>query len=232
MQPQGYYQRNVMDPSVDAVFPTGGVAQITLGAAIAATLGDLIGWDGTQWAKADANSNPPVPAQFVAMTSQGTAGGVLQVCQSGVLYKVSAPYVAGTRYFLSGLGAPTATLPVAAAALTLLQPVGLALSTTRLLFDFAHTTPYLLRFQATYDPASLAAVTARSDTVAVTGLLTTDVIRGMPEVVITGTGWNTGLFVAGLDVSATDTLRIRLVNPTAGALDGASVTIEAIAERW
>lgn len=230
---QGFFTRAELDPSVDKVFATSAIVQLTLGAAVNCAIGDLLGWDGTQWKGADANSNPVIPAMFVALQNQGTSGGVVAAAQAGTLYRVAAPFVAGSRYFVSGTAAAvTATLPVAAAALTLLQPVGIAVSTTRLAFDLSHTTPYLLRFQATYDPASLAAVTARSDTVAVTGLLTTDVIRGMPETVITGVGWNSGLMIQGLDVSAADTLRIRLQNASAGALDGASVTIEAIAERW
>ena len=113
-----------------------------------------------------------------------------------------------------------------------MQRIGKALTTETIAFDLTQRGPTELRAQVTYDPASLAAATSRSDTVTLTGLLTTDVVRGMHAAVITGTGWDTGLLIQAYDVSAANTLRIRLANATAGALDGASVTLNVYVERY
>jgi hypothetical protein len=216
--------------SLPTILNASGLSRVTLKTTVSCNVGDLIGFDGTDWVLADADGR--VAAEFMAMESVA-AGSSVAVCQAGVLYDVDAPYTAGATSYLSATaGAHTATLPSASATLTILQRIGKALTTDTLAFNLQRHGPLQLRAQATYDPASLAATTARSDTVTVTGLLTSDVIRGVPEAVITGTGWNSGLLIQGLDVSAADTLRIRLQNASAGALDGASATVELIAERW
>src|SRR5258706_5630600 len=91
--------RGILDPSIDTVYPDSQVETITLGAAVTCTLGDLLGDDGTQWIQADADAR--IPAQFIAMATQATVGGQVQVCRAGTLYRVSAPFTARSRYFLS-----------------------------------------------------------------------------------------------------------------------------------
>ena len=63
----------------------------------------------------------------------------------------------------------------------------------------------------------------------VTGLQTTDLVRGGSTV---NNAQEAGLLISQMDVSATDTLRIRLHNPTAGSVDGASLTHTVVVERW
>lgn len=75
-------------------------------------------------------------------------------------------------------------------------------------------------YTATYDPASLAAVTARDDSVTVTGVLAGDIIVGWkPAAALTS-----GLSIQGVRVSADNTVIVRLNNASAGAIDGASGT--------
>ena len=205
------------------------IARVTLKSTVAANVGDLIGHDGTDWVLADADGR--IPASYVAMESV-TAGSSVQVCVAGTLTDTDAPYTAGADQYLSATaGVHTATIPAISATLTVIQRVGKALTTSEMSFDLSRRGPTQLRGQVTYDPASLAAATARSDTATLTGLLTTDVIRGVHTAVITGTGWDGGLVIQGLDVSSANTLRVRLTNPTAGALDGASVTLDVYVDR-
>lgn len=73
-------------------------------------------------------------------------------------------------------------------------------------------------YTATYDPASLAAVTARDDTVTVTGIAATDVVVGYQA----AAAFTSALTVQEVRASATNTVTIRLNNPSAGSVDGAS----------
>jgi hypothetical protein len=213
-----------------SIYNAAGVTRLTLGAGVSANVGDLIGHDGSNWVLADADAR--VPAQFMAMESVGAASAV-NVCQTGVLFDSLAPYTAGNDQYLSTTaGAHTATRPALTTTLTITQRIGKALATDTIAFNLVQFGPVLLRANVTYDPASLATVLARSDTVALTGLLTTDLVRVHQGAPLTGTGWDTGLVVQGADVSASDTLRVRLINPTAGALDGASITFAAYVERF
>jgi len=206
------------------------LVELTLSASVTAKVGDLIGHDGTNWVLADADAR--VPAQYVAM-EYGAAGARIHACQSGVIYDSDAPYTTGNDQYLSATaGAHTATIPAISTTLTLLQRVGKALTTDSMAFNLVNRGPHTMRVRAAYDPVSLAATTARDDTVTVTGLVSTDVIRGVHVADITGTGWNSGLVIQGMDVSAGDTLRVRLTNPTAGVLDGASVNLDVFAERY
>ena len=79
------------------------------------------------------------------------------------------------------------------------------------------------RYTATIDPASVAANTVAEETFTVTGLTVGDMV------VVNPPSLSAGLGIAGVRVSAADTLAIRFVNPTAGALDQASGTWEIIA---
>lgn len=205
-----------------------GVSLVTLKSDLTVSVGELIGFDGTDWVKADADGR--IRAEGVAMVSTSEAGLTIPIARSGVIFDADAPYTKGAKQYLSATaGAHTETIPAMGATLTLLQVIGVAASTERVIFDCARRGPELLRVRVVYDPASLAGATARSDTV--TGLATTDVVRGVHTAVLTGTGWDGGLVIQGMDVSAANTLRIRLVNPTAGALDGASVNLDVYVER-
>jgi|SRR6267142_6541945 len=61
-------------------------------------------------------------------------------------------------------------------------------------------------------PASVATITVAEQTFTVTGLTTADKVIVNPPSIATAVG------LAGVRVSAADTLAIRFVNPTAGAL--------------
>ncbi|HZT08591.1 MAG TPA: hypothetical protein VFC51_16330 [Chloroflexota bacterium] len=213
--------------SSPTILHASGVTRVTLGASVSCNVGDLIGFDGSNWVLADADAR--VAAEFVAMETQ-PAGGSVAVCQAGVLYDPDAPFTAGSSYYLSTTaGSYAPTPPAASATLTILQRVGKAVTTDTLAFNVLRHGPLFLRAQVTYDPASLAATTARNDTVSVTGLLTTDVVRGGSTV---NNALEAGLVISQMDVSAADTLRIRLHNPTAGAVDGASLIHTIVVERY
>src|SRR5437016_280017 len=176
-----------------AILSAAGVQRVTLGAAVTCACGDLLGWDGSQWTLAKADTR--IPAQFMAMEGQATAGGVVDVCQEGVLQDTAAPFTAAADQYLSTTAATMGTLPAISTTLTIMQRVGKAIATDTVIFDLAQRGPHELRANATYDPASLAAATGRSDTQTLTGLLTTDLITRAPGAMLTGTGWDTGLLI-------------------------------------
>ena len=78
-------------------------------------------------------------------------------------------------------------------------------------------------------------MTSRHDTVTITGLLTSDRVDFYNANInaYTGTGWvaSSGIVIQGADVSVAGTMRLRLVNPTAGAVDGASITLDVYVSR-
>lgn len=74
-------------------------------------------------------------------------------------------------------------------------------------------------------PASVAAATIAEQTFTVTGLTTTDKVIVNPPAIANATG------IAGARVSAADTLAIRFVNPTAGALVPTAGTYTVLAVR-
>lgn len=78
----------------------------------------------------------------------------------------------------------------------------------------------LRKFTGTLDPASLASVTARDDTVTMTGVTaTTEVVGGRgPDAL------ESKLMPKGFRASATDTVTVRQDNPSAAAIDAASGT--------
>jgi len=211
--------------ALPAVIQAAGVTRITLGAGISANVGDLIGHESGNWALADADAR--IAAQFMAMESVGAAGS-LTVCESGILFDSDAPYTAGASQYLSTGPGGHGAIPPASATLTLLQRIGRAVTTDTMVFNLARNKPDIMRVQVTYDPASLAATTARNDTVAVTGLQTTDLIRGGS---VANVALEAGLVISQIDASAADTIRFRIHNPTAGAIDGASLAHTILVER-
>lgn len=74
-------------------------------------------------------------------------------------------------------------------------------------------------------PASVSAAAVEEQTFAVTGLSTSDTVYVTPPSIANSTG------LAGVRASATDTLAIRFVNPTAGALTPSSGTYRIVAVR-
>lgn len=82
----------------------------------------------------------------------------------------------------------------------------------------AYTT--VQTYTAVYDPASLAATTARDDAVTVTGVAATDVCLGYQA----APALTSGLDIQEVRVSGANTITVRLNNASAGAIDGASGT--------
>jgi hypothetical protein len=80
-------------------------------------------------------------------------------------------------------------------------------------------------FTPSITPASVAAATVAEQTFTVTGLTTADKVIVNPPAIGNATG------IAGARVSAADTLALRFVNPTAGALTPTSGTYAVIAIR-
>lgn len=80
-------------------------------------------------------------------------------------------------------------------------------------------------YSQTLTPAAVAAATVAEQTFTVTGLATTD------KVFINGPADAGAVGVAGVRVSAANTLAIRFVNPTAGALTPASGAYNIVAMR-
>lgn len=74
-------------------------------------------------------------------------------------------------------------------------------------------------YTAAVDPASIAADTAANTQVAVAGVTTADRILAIPP-----NDLESGLVLQAVWVSAADTIQVRLLNTTAGAIDGASKT--------
>lgn len=72
---------------------------------------------------------------------------------------------------------------------------------------------------ATVDVASVSAITTAEQSFTVPGVLLGDII-----VVIPASTLNTGLGISHARPTAADTVAIRFVNPTAGAIDPASAT--------
>lgn len=87
-------------------------------------------------------------------------------------------------------------------------------------------TSKAVRKSATWNPASVAANTVAVQTVTVTGLETNMTVIALDVPVL-----SVALGIAGAYVSAKDTLAIRVINPTAGALDADAVTIKVLAAK-
>lgn len=80
-------------------------------------------------------------------------------------------------------------------------------------------------YSASLTPASVAAATVAEQTFSVAGLTTAD------KVIVNGPADAGAVGIAGVRVSAADTLAIRFVNPTAGALTPAAGTYNVVAVR-
>lgn len=80
-------------------------------------------------------------------------------------------------------------------------------------------------YSQTITPASVAAATVAEQTFTVTGLTTADKVIVNPAAIANSTG------IAGVRVSAADTLAVRFSNPTAGALTPTAGTWNIIAIR-
>lgn len=88
---------------------------------------------------------------------------------------------------------------------------------------------------ATVDPASLAANTTVDITVTVTGARYDATLANVPDKVIRvipPSALNTGLAIVGAYVSAADTVVMRLMNCTVGAIDAASGVYEFLFARF
>jgi hypothetical protein len=80
-------------------------------------------------------------------------------------------------------------------------------------------------YSQTITPASVGAATVAEQTFTVTGLTTADKVVVNPAAISNATG------IAGARVSAADTLAVRFVNPTAGALTPTAGTWTVLALR-
>lgn len=80
-------------------------------------------------------------------------------------------------------------------------------------------------YTATINPASVAANTVAEQTFTVTGLATTDVVM------VNNPALTAGLGIAGVRVSAANTLAVRFVNATAAPIDEASGSWTIVAIR-
>lgn len=199
-------------------------SRVTLAAGVTAQVGDLIGYSAG-WVLADADAR--IPARYIACTA-GVASDI-RVAESGILYDdaSTAPYTAGDLQYLSATaGAHTATIPAVSTTLTILQPIGHALTTRRMSFDLARRTALRLRASAAVDPASGGTDTVQNLAVTVTGVLATDYARlaSAPTVV-------QGVIYNGSVVCTADTVTVGIANASAGTVDGASTTVEFLVER-
>ncbi len=116
--------------------------------------GDAIGWDGTNWVRADADASPPVRAEFFAIHRCWAAGDTIKVARKIVLFDADAPYTKGALQFLSTTpGKHSETNPVAAVAAV--QCLGKALST-----DTVYLDSQLGHLTVPFNVAGAAAATA------------------------------------------------------------------------
>ena len=76
----------------------------------------------------------------------------------------------------------------------------------------------LFMIDVTFNPASVATITTAEQTTTVVGLRTGDMVFWQKPTNTAGVG------VVNMRVSATDTLAVTFVNPTAGSVDAASET--------
>lgn len=208
--------------ALPAITNASGITRLTLKSTVSANVGDLIGHDGTDWVLADADGR--IPAQFVAMDSVA-AGGSPGVCVAGVLTDTDAPYTAGADQYLSATAGAHGAIPALSSTLTIVQRIGKALTTSEVAFDLTVRGPMVLRANASVNPASIASDTAANTAVTVTGIAANDVIKALPSTALEALAVQSA-------IATTDTITLRLVNATAGAIDGASLTWTFYAERY
>lgn len=117
------------DPGVQAMGPV-----FSLVLTDTCLMGDLIGWDGTNWVKADATVTAPLKAEWVALKAARVSGDVIEVSKVALIFDADAPYTKGALQFLSGTaGKITETNPAAVASIT--QVVGRAITTSLIFVD-------------------------------------------------------------------------------------------------
>lgn len=101
---------------------------VTLGSGVSVKPGNLIGWSGSAWVLADADT-PSRYAQWIATQYGSDTQGPVEVAREVLLEDSDAPFTAGGALFLSGTaGDYTATRPATDGQLR--QVVGQALTTT------------------------------------------------------------------------------------------------------
>src|SRR3990167_1387182 len=216
-----------------AIRDASGVVQITLGGTIVPEVGDLIGYNGTNFQFADANANPVTPAEFMVMSPADAADAngdaVCNVCTRGILYDSTAPFTLGAKQYLSATATTgntmTATIPAASATLTLLQRVGIAISTDLVAFDLNVQGPLRMRITASVDPASANTDTTQDLAVTLTGVVANDYIQAYPPALVQGVA------IQGPMVASTDTVTIGIDNQSAGTVNGGALTWTFIVTR-
>ena len=104
---------------------------------------------------------------------------------------------------------------------------GVAASDSLTVGDPSAATPItqIRVYSQTITPASVGAATVAEQTFTVTGLTTADKVVVNPAAISNATG------IAGVRVSAADTLAVRFVNPTAGSLTPTAGTWTILAFR-
>lgn len=199
-----------------------GITRLTLKATVSCLVGDLIGHDGTDWVLADADGR--IPASYIAMESV-PAGSTVQVCNAGTLLDTDAPYTVGADQYLSATAGAHGAIPAPSTTLTIVQRIGRAVSTSELAFDLSHRPPMVMRANATVDPASISAASAANTAVTVTGIAAGDVVTPIPPATLEAIAVQSA-------ISSTNTVTLRLVNDSAGAIDPASATWTFYAHRY
>lgn len=88
--------------------------------------------------------------------------------------------------------------------------------------EFLVASPYKKGSVASSDPASIAAGGVGTATLAIAGAVVGDIVMAHPRELANG------LVVESYSVSAADTVTVRLLNPTAGAIDDVAQTWEYV----
>jgi hypothetical protein len=205
-----------------AVLSAQGVTHVTMKSTVAARMGQLIGFDGTDWVLADADAR--IPAQFIALETVA-AGALVTVAVSGTLSDADAPFTAGADQYLSATAGAMGAIPAISTTLTIVQRVGKAVSTSEIAFDLSRKGPDRLRATAAVDPASGNTDTVQDLAVTVTGVLATDYVTAKPLALAQGVIFN------GAAVPTTDTVTVGIANASAGTVNGASVSWTFLVER-
>jgi hypothetical protein len=150
-----------------------------------------------------------------ALKYNGTA-----VFTTGILTAAAFPALTGD--VTTSAGSLTTTLP---AATVVAKVSGQALAPASVAIGSGTALTKAVVYTPTITPASVAAATVAEQTFTVTGLTTADKVIVNPPAIANATG------IVGARVSAADTLAIRFVNPTAGALTPTSGTYTVLAFR-
>ena len=109
----------------------------------------------------------------------------------------------------------------------MLQRIGKAVSTERVVFDLSNRGPKVMRITAAVDPSSNASDVVENLAVTVTGVLAGDKVSlaDSPAIV-------QGVIYNGSIVVTTDTVTLGIANASAGTVNGASKTVTFIVERY